>query len=301
MNRDHSSLEPQQVFMDRLAAKREELSKKKFEVPVKKKKLWVLFFFFLLVMLLFLGKTFDYQVLEHEKLLALAEDNKDITHLVKANRGVIYDRNGEQLVSNKGSFDLVCYKRRLPDDPVSRDNLIRKIANAINKEQKEIKKEIQDSEFNRVLINKDLTHKQLILARTKLVKEPSISIIEDAVRHYEDSELFAHIIGYTGKISEQELKEKEDYSPLSYIGKSGLEKSYEDILKGEPGEQKVKKDARGNFLSRELVKKPESGNSLVLEVDRELQKKSTNALKKILEESGSEKGVVVATDPRNGA
>lgn len=301
VNRDQRKMEPQQVFMDKLAAKREELSKKKFEVPVKKKKLWMLFIFFLLVMVLFLGKTFDYQVLDYNKFLALAEDNKDITHLVRANRGVIYDRDKKQLVSNKGSYDLVVYKRRLPDDPVGRDKLVKRIASVVNKEEKEIKEEIKKAQFNRVLIAKDLSHKQLILTRTKLVKEPSIRISEDAVRHYEYGKLFAHIIGYTGKISQEELEKREDYSPLSYIGKSGLEKSYEKFLKGTPGMEKVKKDARGNFLSKELVEKPQPGNSLILEIDKELQKKSSEALKKILTESGSKKGVVIATDPQDGA
>lgn len=301
VNREHRKMEPQQVFMDKLAAKREELSEKKFEVPVKKKKLWMLFAFFLLVMLLFLGKTFDYQVLDYNKFLALAEDNKDITHLVRANRGVIYDRDKKQLVSNKGSYDLVVYKRRLPDDPVGRDELVEKIVSVVDKKEKEIKKEIKKAQFNRVLVAKDLSHEQLILARTKLVKDPSIKISEDAVRNYEYGKLFAHIIGYTGKISQEELEEREDYSPLSYIGKSGLEKSYENVLKGTPGKERVKKDARGNFLSKELVKKPQSGNSLTLEVDKGLQEKSSEALKKILKESGSKKGVVIATDPQTGA
>jgi len=301
VNQKHRDLEPQQVFMDKLAAKREELSEKKFEVPVKERKLWLLFGIFLFIMLLFVAKTFDYQVLEHNRLSALAEDNKDITRLVKADRGVIYDRNGKQLVSNKGSYDLVFYKRRLPDDPVSRDQLLKKVASIVKEEEKEIRRQIEDTDFNRVLIAKDLTHEQLILARTKLSNKPSVEITEDAVRHYKYGKLFAHIIGYTGKISQEELKSRSDYSPLAYIGKSGLEKSYEEVLKGEPGTEKIKKDARGNFLSKELVSKPQAGESLVLEVDKKLQEKSTKALEKILKESGSEKGVVVATDPQDGA
>ncbi len=287
--------------MDKLAAKREELSEKKFEVPVAKKKLWLLFIFFLIVMLLFFGKTFDYQVLNHDKFSALAESNKEVTHLAKADRGVIYDRDKNPLVSNKASFDLVCYKRRLPDDPVSLDKLVGKIASVVEKEKEYIKSEIEKAEFNRVLIAKDLTHEQLILARTKLEKKPGLRVVEDAARDYKFSELFAHIIGYTGKISREELAKREEYSPLSYIGKSGLEKSYEEVLKGEPGREKIKRDARGNFLSRELVSEPQPGNSLVLEVDKELQKKSFKALKRILEESGSTEGAVIATDPRNGA
>lgn len=301
VNQDHNDLEPQQVFMDKMAAKREKLSEKKFEVPVKKRKLWLLFAFFLIVMLLFLGKTFDYQVLEHDKYLALAEDNKDISYLVKANRGVMYDRDGNQLLSNEGSFDLVCYKRRLPDDPVGRDKLIEEIASLTEKKKEKIKSEIQETEFNRVLLSKDLSHRQLIRARTKLTDKPSINIEENAIRHYKYGELFAHVIGYTGKISQEELRNRENYSPLSYIGKSGLEKSYEEVLKGKPGTEKIKKDARGNFLSKELVSEPQPGKSLTLSIDKDLQKKSTEALKKILEESGSKKGAIMATNPQNGA
>lgn len=301
VNKQREDLEPQQVFMDKLASEQEELSEKKFEVPVKKRKLRLLFFLFLLIFLLFLGRTFKFQVLEHDRLLALAEDNKETTYLVEPDRGVIYDKDGEQLVFNKGSFDLVVYKRRLPDTPGSQSRMLEKIASIVDKEERQVKKEVRNSEFNRVLIAKDLSHEQLILAKTEVGDKPGVRIVENMVRDYEDGRLFAHLIGYTGKISQEELVNSEDYSPLSYVGKAGLEKSYEKVLKGNPGIKRIKKDARGNFLSEELISKPEAGSSLVLEVDRELQRKSIEALKEILEEVGSEKGVVVALDPQNGA
>lgn len=300
VNRNHNDLEPQQVFMDKMAAKREKLSEKKFEVPVKEGRLWSLFAFFLLVMLLFLGRTFNFQILQHDDFFALAEDNKEINELIVPKRGVIYDQDRKQLVSNIGSFDLVLHKRRLPDVGISRAKMMEKIASVVDKKTEEVRKEVEKSEFGQVLVGKNLSHEQLISAKTKLGDKPGIEIVENAARDYKYGELFAHVIGYTGKISQEELSNSKNYSPTSYVGKSGLEKFYEEVLRGEPGVKRIKKDARGNFLSEEVVSEPHPGKSLVLGIDKELQEKSTQALHRILEKYGIKKGVVIASDPRDG-
>ncbi|GAG92298.1 unnamed protein product, partial [marine sediment metagenome] len=141
----------------------------------------------------------------------------------------------------------------------------------------------------------------LILLETKITQLSGFKIEQNDVREYKDGHSFAHLIGYTGKISTEELKENPGvYSGFDYVGREGIEKSYEEILKKNPGKTQIERDVYGNFLSKEIISLPESGDSLVLWLDSELQKKIEEVLHKILENVGAEKAVGVALDPKTG-
>ena len=103
--KSQKEIEPQEIFLDQLA---------RSEVPLSKKILkWVLLFFIIFLFVLFV-KTFQFQILENKKYSVLANENKFIFHSIIAARGVIYDSQGEQLVFNKSSFDLILDKDKLP-------------------------------------------------------------------------------------------------------------------------------------------------------------------------------------------
>jgi len=112
-------IEPQDILLDSLAQKKEEelgISEKKFEVPVLKMAIKGLWGFSIFILLLLFAKTFQLQVLEHEKYSAMAEDNKFIITQIKSERGVIYDKDMKQLAFNKFSFDLICLKKDIPQE-----------------------------------------------------------------------------------------------------------------------------------------------------------------------------------------
>ena len=101
-------IEPQEIFLDKLAAKKEQdvgLSERKIEVPLSRKIILGIFLFFIFFVLVIFSKTFQLQVLEKNKYIAKAEENKFIIGSLKAERGVIYDSQGKQLVFNNASFD----------------------------------------------------------------------------------------------------------------------------------------------------------------------------------------------------
>ena len=123
-------IEPQEIFLDSLAQKKEEefgISEKKFEVPLLKKILQGLLIFALALILALFAKTFQLQVIENKNFIALAEENKFIIHRIQAERGVIYDQNLNQLVFNQPSFDLICKKAELPQDEDEREKIFEEV------------------------------------------------------------------------------------------------------------------------------------------------------------------------------
>jgi len=295
----HSSqdIEPQEVFLDNLAKKKEEemgVSIKKLEVPLSQKVLLGFLVFNLILMLILFGKTFQLQVLKHKEFSVLAQGNKYIINFIKADRGIIYDKNGVQVVFNKPSFDLILNKSKLPEE---KESVLRKIAQIIEKDYEDLKKEVEEN--HDIVILSNLDHQKLILLETKIQDLPGFKIEKNTVREYEES--FSHLIGYTGRINDQKLKDNNEvYSSSDYIGVVGVEKSYEEILRKNPGKLRIERDALGNQISKEVISLPESGKSLVLHLDFELQKKVEEELKKTLERVGSKKGVGIALDPKNG-
>lgn len=294
-------LEPQEVFLDRLAQKKEKdlgISEKKFEVPLSKKLLQGLSIFIIVLILFLFGKTFQFQVLEKKNFLTLSQGNKFIIYSIQAARGVIYDSFGKQLVFNKPSFDLVLDKQGLPKLDSERRKVLEKVSEIIEENLQEL---IDQDENQNILISENLDHQKLILLETKIAELPGFQIEQNPVREYQNGENFSHLIGYTGKISAEELRQSpEDYSIFDYIGKEGIEKSYEEILRKKPGKLRFERDAQGNLISKEIIQFPESGKSLILWLDSELQEKIKEVLEKTLINVGAKKAVGIALDPKTG-
>ncbi len=258
-------IEPQEVFLDELAKKKEEqlgVSERKFEVPLSQKILKGLFFFILLLIFVLFAVTFNFQIIKGERYRALSDDNKFITYSIKADRGVIYDIKGEQLVFNKPSFKLTVNESELPENEAERKKIF-----------KEIEKITKGKYEN-------IDHETLIILETRINEFPGFYIEHTSTRYYEDGLNFSHVIGYNGK--------------------DGIEKTYDDILKKNSGEIKIERDVYGEILSKELISYPEPGKSLVLWLDSDLQKKVHQALYETLERTGSKKAVGIALNPKTG-
>ena len=279
-------IEPYETLLDELAQKKEEelgISAKKFEVPLLKKVLQLLLIFVFILNSVIFAKTFQLQVIEGKALSALAEENKFIIHQIQAERGVIYDRNFLQLVFNQPSFDLVCRKIDLPQDEAKREKILKEVSGIIQTTE-DLKKKIEESKEPVVLISENLDHQTLIIFETKISELPGFQIKNNTVRDYLTGPSFSHLIGYKRKTGER----------------TGLEKSYDEILREKPGEILTERDAKGNLISQETISLPESGKSLVLWFDSELQKKIEEELKKKLKETGAKIGAAVALDPKTG-
>jgi len=292
------NIEPEEIFLDKLAKEREKemgISEKKLEVLLSDKIIRGLFVFFILVIAGFFFRTFQFQVLEHDKFLSKANANKFVVHSVQAARGVIYDSKGKQLVFNKESFSLLLNKKEF------REEDLREVAGIIKKDFKELKALINKEKDEEVLIAEDIDLQTLVLLESRIENLPGFRIKRDNLRNYIDGPIFSHVLGYMGRITSQELKKNPDvYSPFDYVGRDGLERSYEAILRKNPGKVKIKKDVFGNIVSKEVVSLPKPGKSLVLWLDADLQKKVKQSLENALKRVGAKKAVGIALDPKTG-
>ncbi|MEK7080730.1 MAG: penicillin-binding protein 2 [Patescibacteria group bacterium] len=297
-------IEPHEVFLDKMAKIQEEelgLSERKFEVPLKEKISYILLGIFLLCALALFFQTFYFQIVQGKKLSTAAQNNRGGITLITPERGIIYDKNLKKLVSNSPAFDLVCDKRQFSADPLLALAEISKIALIAGKDKNELKNEIENSDQSMALILENIPHETLLVLESKLNEIPECAIEQNTVRNYIFSQNFAHVLGYTGRMNKSELEDSVNYSVNDYIGKTGLEKSYENILRGTPGKVEEIKNAVGVAKGEKIILPAVPGESLVLNIDSELQQQIYDALEKSIKNIGAKKGAAVAMDPRTGA
>lgn len=294
-------IEPHEILLDSLAKKREQelgISEKKLEVLLLRKILQGFYIVSIFLILVLLAKTFQLQIVEGKNFSVLAERNKFIISQIQAERGVIYDKNLNQLVFNQLSFDLICQKDDLPQSDTDKERVIKEVSDIV---KRDLKKEIEESTSTQILISENLDHQSLILLQTKIKELPGFFVKDNVIREYKDGETFSHIIGYTNKIKSEEIEKAPDfYSVSDYVGRTGIENFYEEVLRKNPGKLRIERDAQGNIISQEIVSLPESGESLVLWLDSDLQKKIKEELEKELQIVGAKRAVGVALDPKTG-
>jgi len=299
---DFFEIEPHEIFLDELAQRKEReygLTEKKFEVPLSQTKLKIFYVgFFILVAFLFY-KTLNLGVAKGDYYSELAQDNCHNVGFFNPVRGVIYDSKMNQLVFNRTSYDLILDRKNLPQDQ-ERQAVISGVAEILKENSQDLLKRIEEGEFDFVLIKENLDHESLVLLKTKIKDLKGFEIKENTVREYQDASSYSHLLGFTGKINPGELKTFGEYSISDYIGKQGLEKFYEETLRGVPGRTLVERDAIGNKISEKVISEPKTGDSLVLWLDSDLQKKTEEALQASLDRVGSKRGVAVAMDPNTG-
>jgi len=292
-------IEPHEIFLDRLAQEREEEFNQKIEVPIVKRKFFVLKIIFFFLFLVLLGKTFQFQVYENSKFEELARSNKERIYQIQAPRGIIYDRNMKQLVFNKPAYDLVCDKRDLSKNPSERLKKIETVASIIKEDPETIQARIEEEDFPLVLVSENLAHETLIVLEAKINELFGFQIKENTIREYTDKNL-SHVLGYTGKVTKDDLNNNPNYFITDYIGRAGIEQYYEEVLRGKSGKLIIEKNALGDEMSRNLISQAEDGKNLVSNLDSELQTKLTQELKASLKRVGAGSAAAIAIDPRGG-
>lgn len=260
-----------------------------------------------LVLILIL-QSFKLQIVEGDKFAALAESNRVKEMIINADRGVIYDRNGIVLVKNKPIFDLTAIPSDLPKDPDKFEELIKTLSSITGKDAlglKEIIEKFNRSSSRAELVLENIDAPVAISVDAGKDKLPGIEAKTSAIRDYQNAEYFSHIIGYTGRVDRGDMKNDDYNEPTDFTGKDGLEVFYEKTLRGKRGYEKTEVDSRGKIVSILNKTEAESGQSLVLSVDANLQKKIQDALNEELKKlygsnSGKKAAAAVALDPRNG-
>jgi len=218
------------------------------------------------------------QGLNGSKYLAEAEENRIKEVELAAPRGIIYDRQKKMLVKNRLAISLAV-------EPAAFKNkrLLKKLSQTLNMPLKEIKAIIASKRFSPLaprVIKRDLPMSTLAFIKEHQEEFKGAEIKEEAVREYPYGSLAAHVLGYVGEVSRADLKTKNKaaYSPNDLIGKEGLEKQYEDVLRGAKGREFVEVNAVGTVVRLIAKREPESGNSIVLSLDKDIQQYAEEAL-----------------------
>jgi len=270
-------------------------------LPLANGKLRLFLAFIFLALVLIAGRSFYLQSIKGGYYFSLAENNRIRINYSRAQRGIIYDRNGKPLVKNVSGFSLLITPVGLPEDSQAQQTVLARVAGVAGIDQKEIEEKISDKRyfFQPIIIKTGIDYEQAMLLKVLSADLPGVTLEVDAWRNYIDGQSFSHLLGYVGKISPEEYEEKSAAYLLSdNIGKIGLEKYYEDYLRGHHGEKKVEVDALGQEKKILSYFSPMAGSDIVLAVDADLQ----NRIYEILEERlGQTKAAsVIVSDPNNG-
>ena len=237
----------------------------------------------------------DLQILQFENYRTQSDRNRVHVQPIAPKRGLIHDRNGVLLADNQAIYTLSLVKERIPDldrmladlqqlfdiDEASIDKFRQHLKRRKPYQSVPLKYRLGEDEISRFAVNR--------------YRLPGVEIEAQLVRHYPQSAAFTHVTGYVGRINsdEQESLDAVNYAATDHIGKSGVEKYYENELHGSVGSQYVETNARGRVFRVLSSVDPQPGQDLVLHLDSALQAH-------IQEVMGERRGAVVAIDPSTG-
>jgi penicillin-binding protein 2 len=245
--------------------------------------------------MLLLGRLVDLQVLKNEYFSTRANENRMRVTPVAPVRGLIYDRRGALLAQNKPAFVLEV----IPEQVEDMDALLQRLSSIVALTEKDIarfKDRVRKTpRYRPVPLRSNLTMEELARYQIDRHAFRGVDVAAGLTRNYPLASSAAHVVGYVGGISEEELKAAPEnaYEGLSLIGKSGVEKSAEDLLRGQSGAKIIEANAYGRPLRELDYRRGYPGRNLVLSLDTKVQMIAEQAL-------GDRSGAVVALDPRNG-
>lgn len=263
------------------------------------------FFCFLALSLLFL-KLLDLQVVKGNYFFDLAKGNRIRFQIVRSPRGLIYDAKGNPLVKNVANFQIIVEPFDLPKDQSQKTELLNSLSVDLNVPIEEVVKTVGGLTVNSLdpkIIKDNVDQETALKIKLKYKDFSAVSVEVSPSREYLDSN-FSHTTGYIGRVSKEDYeKHKDTYDVNDYSGKSGLELSYEDYLKGKNGKRMVEVDAEGRVvrtLGSEDQAQAKMGNDIVTSLNVDLEREMVNALRAGLEKGHSKAGSVVAINPQNG-
>jgi penicillin-binding protein 2 len=247
----------------------------------------------LFCLLLLSARLWYLQVVKGTYYHELAEQNRVRTVDLKPARGLIFDRRGELLANNVPSFNLYLTVEDIRD----REGLAAALEELIGLPRAETMKRLvqQAKSYVPILLKSGLTLREAAILEGHRLELTGLRVQAESQRNYVHGSLGGHLLGYVGEVS-PEQQEEPDFAGLvqgSIVGKAGVEKTYDRMLRGKPGEKTIEVDARGNERKTVAVVEQTPGDDLYLSLDLRLQRFAESLL-------GAESGAIVALDPRNG-
>ncbi|MFB4392010.1 MULTISPECIES: penicillin-binding protein 2 [unclassified Pseudomonas] len=250
----------------------------------------------MLLVCVLIARLYYLQIIQYDYHSTLSENNRVHVQPIPPTRGLIFDRNGVIIADNRPSFSLTMTRERAGkwQDVLS---TIIEVLELTPDDRALFEKRMKQGRrpFEPVPILFELTEDQIARIAVNQFRLPGVEVAAQLVRHYPQGPHFAHSVGYVGRINEKELKALDpvNYSGTHHIGKTGIERFYEDDLHGQVGYEEVETNARGRVLRVLKRTDPIPGKDIVLSLDIKLQEAAEQAL-------AGRRGAIVALDPRTG-
>ncbi len=249
---------------------------------------------FYLLLMVVAGGFWFVQVAQGTYYRELAENNRLRKRPIRAPRGLISDRNGRLLVENIPSYDLLLDRSRSADITASLAFAAGVLEQPVDELAATLERSRNQPAFKPVPLSSDLTLADVARFQVESLEHPEFEIAVRHLRLYRHGSQTAHALGYLGEVSERELVDHpRRYSAGDLLGRKGIERTYDDQLRGTDGERVVVVDSRGKPLDERDQRPAQPGASLSVSIDLDLQQTAQRLI-------GDRVGVVLALEPKSG-
>ncbi|MHB8347215.1 MAG: penicillin-binding protein 2 [Acidiferrobacterales bacterium] len=248
-----------------------------------------------ILVLVLIGRLAYLQIVDHRHYMTLSNENSINPVPIAPVRGLIFDRNGVVLAENYPVMTLEI----VPDQVKNMKALLAELGKVVTLNPHDLRKfyrQLREKpHFDSLVLRNNLTEEEADRFAVQRYRLTGAELHARLERYYPQGGLAVAALGYVGRISENNAKtiDEADYRGIEYIGKLGIEASYENVLRGRSGIKKVEVNAEGRAIRTLDRIPPVAGKNLYLNLDARLQSAAEQAL-------GDRRGVVVAIDPRNG-
>lgn len=244
----------------------------------------------LYLFLFIIGGLLYLQIIRGNDYYLLSLNNSIRVVPIESRRGIIFDRNGVVLADNRFSFDVAV----VPQEAKDKERLFGYLAQILRTDKAKLLRAFKQkitASFVPVVVAEDISREAAITLEENKFRFPGLMVRTDYRRYYPFGEINAHVLGYIGRINRSEITQLKEYgyTAQSMIGRSGVERSYDQYLQGQDGGLQVEVNSRGQQVRLLGFKEPVSGQNIGLTVDNRIQQMAMDALKE-------KKGAVIVMD-----
>jgi penicillin-binding protein 2 len=242
------------------------------------------------------------QIINGARYREIAENQRLRKLPIPAPRGLIFDRNGHLLVDSRPIYTV--FLSREDTKNIDRTSLIKPLSDGLNIDPGILRERFDQLKsqpaFESILIKEEAGPADIAWVDAHQLEYPALRVDQTPQRRYPPNGMLAHVLGYVGEVSPEQLKQQEfrdrGFKPGDIIGQDGLEAVYDEYLRGRDGYRKVIVDSRGHIQNEVERIEPQSGQDIVTTIDLDLQEAAEDQLRK----SPQGRGVIIAMDPNNG-
>lgn len=256
-----------------------------------------------LLLLTVLGiRLYLLQVVKGPHYAEIAQNQRRRRLPIPAPRGIIFDRNGHPLVDSRPIYNVIMSREDVRGKDLA--TLVAPLSEGLALDADLLREHFDQIKtqpaFESILVKQDANPGDIAWVEARKLEFPELRVEQQPQRRYPPNGLLAHVLGYVGEVSPEQLKQQsykdKGYKPGDIIGQSGLEQTYDEFLRGKDGYREVVVDSRGRIQDEIETVEPQPGQDLITTIDLDLQL----AAEEQLRNSVTKRGVIIALDPNNG-